>query len=918
MAKFKRLAQSLTTSRSKHGHREVISVFVCTGKNKYGVICHNFEKQISLSPAAFTQKLREKTIEELSVRLLNYCLKEFTVSQVKLILKDGDEWMRLLAEQMKDNENIDEVTEKFFDAAQEDKEKIIRLIVTFWQASGQSDILPTVNSSLLVFKHHDSASRQQFLNAYLDEVKVTEGLHAQGKYRASTWAAFKTYFFRSSQDLHDRDKSIPAEGTICSRHLMQVLNHVDPDLVNRGRNVMPKSLEAGLREASHSKSKETPNHENIDDFEQLIAAQEQLLSSFKMVILPSTGTELMQTLLTVIDQEIHRIEHKFWANAADKQKAADLKKLLLPYRNPAFQSYPVILQVDITLELLATALPVLQRKTGLLGSWISSTSYDHVRAFARTQGIFDGDIREATEKFKNKPLQIIEDKKNELDIDNSITREIYIFSDWSFGSWSSKKRELLLAHMIELITKGCSLYIWDNGQLTKMTKQSLQKAFNEEDFDNLLVSKLKPVTRTTILDQAKHQHMDISKIQFLDYKKCKIIANDQESIAVSLNRVAPLLAEHTDEYYIQQTKRNIIDIEIANAEEKEQAELGVIKESIPIQKSAKEKTYQSGIDTKALTSQPQYRKPIFKPVDFMTPIPSVKYYRNEVYTDLFINNNPSSPFQYFELLGMDSTENLIDCKYKFYAHGITLEVIQKRKAESKQTLFRGNKDLTLTEEWKALPSLNPNEKLLDIAINGLKRKDFEIKYSRKNHLYKIRLTQAPEKPKHVSVDLLLRMPKRYRANPIFNTIAANPKHQEIHCLLMKYLKFGKDDGALRDAVDTTVHNGHEYLNEARKLKVASCRLRAIAFKEEMTRLYPEILVSISVNPNHCFIEMELDGEWQSYCLGGYRDVPNFAEVLKDNALESCGYGSKKHRFFTDISKPKHDTAIEMDFVPKPI
>lgn len=338
---------------------------------------------------------------------------------------------------------------------------------------------------------------------------------------------------------------------------------------------------------------------------------------------------------------------------------------------------------------------------------------------------------------------------------------------------------------------------------------------------------------------------------------------------------------------------------------------------IPIQKTSKENTYQSGVDTKALIAQPQYRKPIFKPVDLMTSVPSVKYYRNEVYTDLLINNNPSSPFQYFKLLDKNAAEDLIDCNYTFHTHGITSEVIEKRKAESKQTLFRGNKDLTLTEEWKALPSLNPNEQLLDIAINELNREDFEIKYSKKNCLYKIRLTQPPVKPKHVSLDLLLRMPKHYRVNPIFNTIATNPKHQEIHCLLMKYLKFGKDDGALRDSVDVTIHNGHEYLNEARRLKVASCRLRTIAFKEEMTRLYPEVPVSISVNPSHCFIGMELDGEWRSYCLGGYRDIPNFAEVLKDNALESCGYGSKKHRFFAEISKPKHDNAIEMGFSPMP-
>lgn len=60
LALFKQAAQSLTTSRSKHGHREVISVFVCTGKNKYGVICNNFERKLSLPADSFIKILQEK------------------------------------------------------------------------------------------------------------------------------------------------------------------------------------------------------------------------------------------------------------------------------------------------------------------------------------------------------------------------------------------------------------------------------------------------------------------------------------------------------------------------------------------------------------------------------------------------------------------------------------------------------------------------------------------------------------------------------------------------------------------------------------------------------------------------------------------------------------------------------------------
>ncbi|WP_115701089.1 hypothetical protein [Legionella sainthelensi] len=906
LALFKQAAQSLTTSRSKHGHREVISVFVCTGKNKYGVMCNNFERKLSLSTESFIKTLQEKTVEELSVLLLNYCTKELTRARLKEALATGPRWMRRLAKNVKGIEDKDELIEQFITASKENKDRLIQLLVTFWRATGQADILPVVNSSLLLFKHTDSKIRQQFLDAYLEQVKLTEKLHAEGKVRTSLWVLIKSFFQWSSQDKKDREKNPPSEATYCSRNLMQVLNQVDPNLVDRGRNVLPKALEAGLREATKRKIQVegTTNQQQLDEFEDMVAAQEQSLPPFTLQILPSSGRKLMSTLLEVVDNEIIRIESKWWTNEADKKKASDLKQLLLPFRDPKLQTYPVNLQVDIGLELIATLLPTLQRKTGLLGAWFPATSYSHVRAFARTQGIFDGDIRETVEKLKNKPpRRIVEDKntqekENKLP-ENSAKSQIYIFADWSFSSWSTNKRELLLEHMIDLLAAGHSLYTWENEQLVKMNKESLQNAINGEDFDDLLVSKLTPATRTVLAQQAKQQKLDTTKIQFLDYKACQNLVEDREALEVKLDNIAPLFATKLDNYHLGQTKQNIIDIEIANIENNqiELVRLQQLKERIATQMNVKQTTFQSGIDTKAYVSQPQYRTPIFKSVDLITLTPSRKYYRNEVYSDLTINENPTSPFQYFELLGMNATENLVHCKYKFHANGITKDLIKRRKEQSKLTMFEGEKSICLTSDWQALPSLDPNEKLLDIALKGLKKDDFEIKYSKENHLYYIRLAKPKTAPIDVTVHLLLRMSKHYRANPVFNTLTKNPEHQEVHRLLMKYLKFGKDHGKLRDSVGVSIHNGHEYLNEARKQGIASCRLRAIAFKEEMKRLYPEIPVSVVVNSDHCFIEMKLDGSWQRYCLGGYRDTPSFMESMKEDILTSLNADSRKHRFF---------------------
>jgi hypothetical protein len=919
LVRLKQAAQSWTTAGSKHGHREVISVFVCTGKNKYGVICHNFERKLTLSTDRFVNTLREQSIEELSIVLLNYCTKELSAAQIVKALAGNAPWMKRLARQTHGIDDSEELLKQILTVSKENKEKLIQLIVAFWRASGQADILSVVNSSLLVFKHNDSKIRQQFLEAYLAQIKVTEQFHAQGKSRISFWALLKSLFHGASQDKKDKEKLSPSDETYCSRQVMEVLNQINPDLVHRGRHVLPKSLEAGLREATkRAQSHTSTNQEQFDDFEAMVAAEEQLSPRFSLHILPVSGKELINNLLARVDKEINRIEHKRWANAADRQKASDLKMQLLLFRDPKLQTYPINLQVEVALKLTATLMPTLKRKTGIFGEWLPATSYTNIRAFLRTQGIFDGDIREAIETLKTKAPQRVEETPDqplvEQPLDGAMNRKIYIFSDWSFSSWSTNKRELMLEHMTGLLSAGHSLYIWENDQLVKVDKVVLQNAIHGNDFDHLLAEQLKPTTRAALMHHAKLQSLDSTKLQFLDYKACQKLADNHESLEATLTAVSPLFSPKIDEYNLNKTKQAILDIEISNAEgdEAEQSMLKKLKERLAAQKSAQQKTYQSGIDTKAFVTQAHYRKPIFKPVALTMFTPSRKYYRDEVFTDLTINKAPSSPFQYFELQGMNATENMQGCKYAFHPYGLTKELIKKRKSQTQSILFAGEKNFSLTENWQSLPSLHPNETLLDIAIKGLKRNDFEIKYSTKNHLYYIRLTKPTAEPRDVTINLVLQMPKEYRTNPIFNTLAPNSEHQEIHRLLMKYLKFGKDNGQLRGSIDVAVHNGIEYLNELRRLGVASCRLRAIAFKEEMQRLYPDIPVSIIVNSDHCFIEMQLDGLWQSYCLGGYRDTPGLVESVKENTLESLSSDSRKHQFFTTKPKPQLDVPVDQN------
>lgn len=186
--------------------------------------------------------------------LVNYCNKEFTAGEIKKVLAEGPEWMKKLQAQITGNESTQELIEILLKDTGERKEKLMDLLVRFWQASGEADTLPIVNSSLLVFKHNDQNQRQQFLKGFLEQVETTKRLHAQGKTRTSWWAVIKSLFqWSNRQDEQDRKKIAPSDETFCSSNVMQVLNQVNPNLVNRGRYVLPKTLEAGLREATKSK-----------------------------------------------------------------------------------------------------------------------------------------------------------------------------------------------------------------------------------------------------------------------------------------------------------------------------------------------------------------------------------------------------------------------------------------------------------------------------------------------------------------------------------------------------------------------------------------------------------------------------------------------------------------------------------------
>ena len=898
-SRIKRAVQSFTGRDRKHGHMETISVFVCTGgsgsEDSFGYQFHNYERQLRVSVPNFVNNLYEHPTEELPGVLQQYCArKELTASKIKASLVQSDiQWMQELGQLIQEDNPL-QIFEKMMAATEksttdhEKQEKLIALIVFCWENSGHAEVLPSSHSSLLVFRHTNPETRDKFLNEYRKQVEISENYRKKGKSRTSLWHLILSIFNSAAQDKRDRDQTLqPDDATFCAQNVIQVLNKVDPNLVARGRHVTPKSLEAGMRAATLPKILEPrplTTQDDIpipeDDFEALLVAEEKRNPTppFKMMILPKAGKQLLYDFAKVLEQEIHRIKNKSMPTASSKQKAAALEEQWLKLKDLATKDYTINMQVEATLEFLHQNMPILQRKTGWLGAWMPSTSYSNIRAFARQQGIFDGDIRLYAERIKNTP------KEPPPPITPAPPRtgaaKTYLFADWSFSQWSTEKRAALLQQMTKILDEGDTVYVWD-GQDKKLvlvaSQRELEEIINQEDFDQLWSDRVEPITQKQLLGYAQQQHLNTNNITILDYQACNKRYPQNPPFETALDNAAKLFTKHYTPSDLKKTRLNIVAIEMDNAQRDATLLASLRQTQTKIENEPNAPlNYRSGIDTKAAVAVSQRRKPIFNPLNFMTPTPSSRYYRNEVYSELTINPTPTSSFDYFELSGMHDFSDLEPATYQFHSH-LSTPLIKERKRTAAAPLFLGEVSLALSHEWQALPSLSRGETLTDIAVESLKAKDVEIQYSKKSGLYFIRQINSTEQEHSASIKILLTMPPGYSSFPVWNTFKSIPGHEDIHALLMKYYQFGKDNkDSLNEAVKSgRIENGLDYLKEARHLKVGSCRLRAIAFKEEMKHLHPEIPVAIDVNSDHGFIEMELDGHWQRYCLGGYRNISTF-------------------------------------------
>lgn len=704
-------------------------------------------------------------------------------------------------------------------------------------------------------------------------------------------------FKSAAQDKQDRDTTrAPTEETYCARHIIQVLNKVDPNLVKRGRYVTPKSLEAGMREATQPKKIEK-KEQDVADFEALIAEASSSLPPFRLCIIPKAGREFLMELIRLLDREIDRLNAK--RTPFHQQKATKAAAFIDSYRDELKSNHPISTQVDKGLELLAKTLPIFkEKKSGWFTRWFPSTSYKRIRAYARTQGIFDGDVRLVQTKLQQMvlekeqlPLSTVEPSSLIDHLLRPNTGKVHIFSDWSFVSWPIEKQKKMAALMREWLRAGDALFSLQGSALIPMDENLVEQEILRHNIESDFPQKITPTTHSELNALVTPKGLNDKNIHFVDFNECRMLSNDEDTYENCLEQSAYFFSS-IDPLSIKQTKLVIIDKEIENTplNTDERAQWLALRHKIESQVIPT--GYQSGIDTLGSRQKNLRDKPLFKSLSPGYKTPSSNYYRLAAYDKLEVNEAAANEFNYFGLQdsGLNSPDRLVACDYHYHEKGISKKTKKTKKACLGDTaaLFEGKKDITLNATWQAIPSLHPQEVLSDVVIEGLKENQFEIRYNESTHLYFIRLQEGVE-PKTYPIHFLLSLPKHYKSSPLLNTLNL-PINAEIKTGLLKYFKFGRDKGELSSLINQSITGGHQYLEAARKLSVGSCRLRAIAFKEEMQRLYPEIPVNVVVNPSHCFIEMQLDSQWHSFCLGGYRQLNNVVDKAAD-ALLACSKNS---------------------------
>ncbi|WED44179.1 DUF5617 domain-containing protein [Legionella cardiaca] len=257
-------------------------------------------------------------------------------------------------------------------------------------------------------------------------------------------------------------------------------------------------------------------------------------------------------------------------------------------------------------------------------------------------------------------------------------------------------------------------------------------------------------------------------------------------------------------------------------------------------------------------------KRIFYPIDANDSLPPVNYDRLKVFNGVRITSSPCTLEDAFTLTKEGSAElvavELQACNDDVFAIGESL-----KKNENFRRYY-AKQELLLNQEWQALASLSPNEKMTHYHIEP-DTLGVEIQYSLRDNQYYIRSKKGTQE---VSIDFLLKVPNQTTTLPV-----------AINEMIARYNHFSA--GALKK--DKENPNGYDYLRYIQEQEKGACRHRAIAFKDWMEKNYPNNPVRIMNNTCHSYVEIYHDDQWVGCDLGGYPAELILDETTKPQAIK---------------------------------
>lgn len=242
-------------------------------------------------------------------------------------------------------------------------------------------------------------------------------------------------------------------------------------------------------------------------------------------------------------------------------------------------------------------------------------------------------------------------------------------------------------------------------------------------------------------------------------------------------------------------------------------------------------------------------------------VPSVNHERQSIYDSLTLNASEcsmdyaflleASDIHFDELPKIDvgqmpDDESIIEAS-KLIQTKITSDILYP---EASQNMAIACHELQAGNDWQALPSCWVNESLL--LCKTIPPEELEFVFSSKRNQYYVRRLEPNDSPLPIEYVIA-----QHKSAPAQLT-------QDIEELVERCRNFEAAPLKL-----STPMRGRDYVRALEEQKVGACRHRAIVFKYQLAEMHPEIPVRIVENECHMFVEIQLDGIWQSIDLGGY-------------------------------------------------